>query len=48
MTRTQIRNAVEDFLADEDEEQAERICPWCGIVCASVEDLDAHEADCES
>ena len=39
--------AVQDFLADEDEEQATRTCIWCGKVCASVEDLDLHEADCE-
>lgn len=46
-TETLLRNAVEDFLADEDEEQATRTCIWCGEVCASVEALDLHEADCE-
>lgn len=36
---------VKEWLRDEDEDEADKICIWCGKVC--VGDLDAHEAECE-
>lgn len=30
-----------------DHEGMKKICPWCGLVCKSLEDLAAHEEECE-
>jgi hypothetical protein len=41
-------DAVEDFMNAEDEiEEASRICIWCGKVCETIEALDLHEEECE-
>ena len=40
-----------DIEADRDHQseakQYETVCIWCGITCASIDELEEHEADCE-
>jgi hypothetical protein len=33
--------------SEEDEVEIELLCIWCGRVCADMDDLDRHEAECE-
>lgn len=28
-------------------DRVERTCPWCGVLCASVDELAAHEPECD-
>ena len=35
------------FEEENEEDEVDRTCPWCGILCVTVEDLEGHEAECE-
>ena len=37
---------IEKRLDVADEDEAARICIWCGAVCESIEALDEHEVGC--
>lgn len=47
--RRQMREEeeVEKYGFALDHEGMKKICPWCGLVCKSLEALAAHEEECE-
>ena len=36
-----------EWAEEQAEEQIERTCPWCGLLCESVEALAEHEEGCD-
>lgn len=45
VSESELREGSE--AGEEDEVEIELLCIWCGRVCADMDDLDRHEAECE-